>query len=96
MQLIYLSQSLPSHNSVLSPEFISTETLVNAKGFFILHLLFPTLFLLSGLVLRAALLPAESPPLPQLQSLLVQQHQELCAVFLCWMYMLKETDSPTV
>lgn len=46
MQLIYLSQSLPSHNSVLSPEFISTEMLVNAKGFFILHLLFPTLFLL--------------------------------------------------
>lgn len=96
MQLIYLSQFLPSHNSVLSPEFISTEMFVSAKGFFILHLLLHTLFLLNGLVLRAALLPAESPPHPQLQILLVQQQQELCAVFLCWMCMLKETDSPTV
>lgn len=96
MQLIYLSQFLPSHNSVLSPEFISIEMFISAKGFFILHLLLHTLFLLNGLVLRAALLPAESPPHPQLQILLVQQQQELCAVFLCWMCMLKETDSPTV
>lgn len=98
MQLIYLNQFLPSHDSVLAPEFISTEMLVNAKGFFIPHLLLHTRFLLNGLALKAALLPAESPPHPQLQILLVQQQQQqqLCAVFLCWMCMLKRTDSPTV
>jgi hypothetical protein len=70
MQLISLNQFLPSHNSFLSLELISAEMLVNAKGFFILHLLLHITFLLNGLVLKAALLPTESPPRPQARILL--------------------------